>query len=125
MRDRTTPVDGGQGGEDDRLRKVFIVARGRPDLYASLSRALASEQDVLVIYDRRGASPPSRRGLRSLWSMTGEGFRVDDRRVSNIDEEIRLRGFGVVHLDDDAWYDDVPDEHPRAGYDDGEDEDYR
>lgn len=83
------------------MRKVFIVARERPDLYASLSRALESEGDVFVIYDRRARLGPRRRpgGWRAMWSAAELATdRGDRRRRTDVDEDIRERGFGVVHL---------------------------
>ena len=88
------------------VRKVFIVARERPDLYVSLSKALESEGDVFVIYDRRARAEPrqGRRGWRSVWSASELAFEPGDRRRrTDVDDEIRERGFGVVHL---TRYDD-------------------
>ena len=105
------------------MRKVFIVARGREDIYGSLCRTLESEGDVLVIYDRRTYEEPRRErgGWRSLWSSPDVMFeRGDRRRRTDVDDDIVARGFGVVHLgapgrrddyddyDDDDDFDDEP-----------------
>lgn len=98
------------------MRKVFIVARERPELYASLNRALESEIDVFVIYDRRARQEPRKRqrGWGALWATPELATdRGDRRRRTDVDEEIRERGFGVVHLseyDVDEYSDD--DEEP-------------
>jgi hypothetical protein len=89
--------------------KVFIVARERHDLYASLCRALQSEGDVFVIYDRRSrAEPPRRRGgWRRAWADSDEPESGDRRQRSDVDDDIRERGFGVVHVrDEDLEHDD-------------------
>ena len=109
------------------MRKVFIVARGREDIYGSLQRTLESEDDVLVIYDRRthSESPRSRGGWRSLWSGPEVAFeRGDRRRRTDVDEDIFRRGFGVVHLgvtgrpDDYDDFDDFDDEPLEPLHDD-------
>lgn len=111
------------------MRKAFIVARSRPDIYASLCRALASEPEVFVIYDRRSgdAGHRERRRWRSLWSapeLASEGG--DRRRRTDVDEEIQERGFGVVYVYDNADMED-PSEPARyredRGSADGEDDD--
>jgi hypothetical protein len=90
------------------VRKVFIVARGRADIYGSLCRALESEGDVLVIYDRRS---PALSRRRSPWSIRDMYADLDDRRRrSDIDDEIRERGFGVVHLAAGDQRDEADDE---------------
>jgi hypothetical protein len=89
--------------------KVFIVARERHDLYASLCRALESEGDVFVIYDRRSrAGGPRRRGgWRRSWAGSDDLDGGDRRQRSDVDDDIRERGFGVVHVrDDELEYDD-------------------
>lgn len=97
------------------MRKVFIVARERPDLYASLHRALESESDVLVIYDRRAHPEPRarQRGWRSVWSASELAIdRGERRRRTDVEEEIRARGFGVVHLSAYEEEEYLDDEEP-------------
>ena len=92
------------------MGKVFIVARERHDLYASLCRALESEGNVFVIYDRRSRmqSPRRRGGWRRAWAGSDEMDRGDRRQRSDVDDDIRERGFGVVHVHDEELESDNP-----------------
>lgn len=66
-------------------RKLFIVDPENAALYHSLSRTLANEPDVEVVCDRRKRMLPWR--------------RIEERRApSDVQEQIRTRGFAVVHL---------------------------
>lgn len=66
--------------------KLFIVKRGNDELFRSLTRTLADELDVVVIYDRRdrtGQPPPG----------------VPERRTpSDVDERLLADGFAVVRF---------------------------
>lgn len=95
------------------MLKVFIVARDRDDIYASLCRVLENERGVFVIYDRRSSPSraPSRGGWRSLWPGSEPPFDPGDRRRRpDVDEHILERGFGVVHLMDEVLDDTLDDD---------------
>jgi len=66
--------------------KLFIVKRGNEQLFRSLTKTLAHELDVMVIYDRRdrkGQPPPG----------------VPERRTpSDVEERLLADGFAVVRL---------------------------
>ena len=66
--------------------KLFIVRRGNEQLFRSLTRTLADERDVLVLYDRRhGKGEP----------LPGAPER---RTPSDIEERLLTDGFAVVRL---------------------------
>jgi hypothetical protein len=80
-------------------RKIFIVAAENRAMYESLSRSLAGERDVEVIYDRRQSKrkdEPRRSG--SIWSR-GPLSELGERRVpSHVEEDLRTRGWAVVRM---------------------------
>jgi hypothetical protein len=67
-------------------RKLFIVAPDRPDVLASLLRAIGHEPGVQIFYDRRapGGSGPEQ--------------RVERRQRLDIETQLSERGFAVVNL---------------------------
>jgi hypothetical protein len=66
------------------VNKLFIVKRGNDELFRSLTRTLAEELDVLVIYDRRhGKGRP----------LPGAPER---RTPSDVEERLLADGFAVV-----------------------------
>ena len=68
-------------------RKLFIVAPDRPDLLASLMRAIGHEPGVQIFYDRRASA--------------GAGLpeeQVDRRQRLDVDDQLSERGFAVVTL---------------------------
>jgi len=68
------------------VSKLFIVKRGNDQLFRSLTRTLADELDVLVIYDRRhGKGQP----------LPGAPER---RTPSDVEERLLTDGFAVVRL---------------------------
>jgi hypothetical protein len=87
-------------------RKLFIVAWGNEAVYGQLHRTVGREPGVQIIYDRR--RPPKKRGkLRRAASgvtgMLGGGRRAHEalgRRQRDVAEELRTKGWAVVHLDD-------------------------
>jgi hypothetical protein len=65
--------------------KLFIVKRGNERMFRSLTKTLADELDVVVIYDRRerkGHPPPG----------------VPERRTLDIEERLVADGFAVVRF---------------------------
>lgn len=64
------------------VHKLFIVAGGNAEDYRSLQRALAAEQNVTIIYDRRRAvsAVPSK----------------ERRRRTDVDEQLQTKGWAVV-----------------------------
>ena len=82
------------------VRKVFIVSRGNTEMYEQLRRALIGEPDVEVIYDRRDPTSKKRDRRASIWSR-GPWVDVGDRRVpSNVETDLRARGWAVARVDD-------------------------
>ena len=81
-------------------RKLFIVAAEYTAMYESLTRTLAGEPDVEIIYDRRQSKrkEESRRS-GSIWSR-GPLSELGERRVSSphVDEDLRTRGWAVVRV---------------------------
>ena len=82
-------------------RKIFIVAVDQAEMYESLRRALAGEDDVAVVYDRRVANRKrDTRNAGSIWSR-GPLAAVGDRRTpSHVEDDLRQRGWAVVRMDD-------------------------
>jgi len=68
------------------MTKLFIVSRDHPELFESLRRAIASEPDVDVIYDRRLAGKAASRE------------QVERRTGADVTVQLRERGFAVVHM---------------------------
>ena len=68
------------------MAKLFIVSRDHPEVFASLRRAIASEPDVDVIYDRR------------LPGKAASREQVERRTGANVTAQLRERGFAVVHM---------------------------
>jgi hypothetical protein len=83
-------------------RKVFIVLAGYTAIYKSLKRALAGEDDVEVLYDRRQSRRPDdpRRRSSSIWSGGPLGDLAERRMPSHVDDDLRTRGWAVVTFDD-------------------------
>lgn len=70
-------------------RKLFIVARGRDDLFRALTSALRYELDVDIIFDRR----------KAVGSVLYQG---EERRARwDVQERIRTEGFAVVRPTDE------------------------
>ena len=81
-------------------RKLFIVASEHTAVYQSLKRALAEEEDVEIVYDRRSKRPDhARRGASHIWAR-GPLADLSDRRMrSHVDDDLRTRGWAVVRVD--------------------------
>jgi len=89
-------------------RKLFIVARDQTALYGQLRRTVGREADVAIIYDRRPvARKPGKlaRAVRPLKKLFRRGRpenildALDRRQRTQIDAEIKTKGFAVVHLE--------------------------
>lgn len=80
-------------------RKLFIVAAEYTAMYESLTRTLAGEPDVEIIYDRRQSKRKERsRRARSIWSRGGLSEFGERRVSSHVDENLRTRGWAVVRV---------------------------
>ena len=75
-----------------KVRCLFIVARGQPDLWHHLTRDFAGDEEVQVLLDRR-------RGERRqhLQPNEPERRRSDRRRQPSIDNDLRYRSFVILH----------------------------
>ena len=81
-------------------RKLFIVAAEYTALYESLTRTLAGDVDVEIIYDRRQSKRKDEgRRSASIWSRGPLGELGDRRMPSHVDEDLRTRGWAVVRVD--------------------------
>ena len=78
-------------------RKLFIVAAEYTAMYESLSRTLAGETDVEIIYDRRQSKRRDER-RRFMWSPGPLGDLGDRRITPQVDEDLRTRGWAVVRV---------------------------
>jgi hypothetical protein len=72
-------------------RLVFIVARERKDLFASLTRTFADDPAVEVVLDRRGGE---RR--RAAAAPATDRRRRDRRANADVERAVRERGYAVV-----------------------------
>lgn len=90
-------------------RKLFIVARRNTAAYRQLLRTVGREPGVEIIYDRRPA--PRKPGrLRRLASRVKRAFGLSRRdralealgrrQRTQIDQELKAKGWAVVRLDD-------------------------
>ena len=79
--------------ETPKRRLVFIVARGRMDLYDRLREALIREPDVDLILDRRAGE---RRIGASAIDLERRGGQRRQQRA--IDAEVREYGWTVLTL---------------------------
>lgn len=70
-------------------RTVLIVARGRQDLRDSLARMFPADAGTVVIEDRR-------RGDRRRGDVTAERRRADRRAPTDVERELRSRGWTQV-----------------------------
>ena len=69
-------------------------------MYESLARALAGEENVQIIYDRRvsRSDPPKRKA--SIWARGPLADLGDRRTPSHVEDDLRTRGWAVVRIDD-------------------------
>jgi hypothetical protein len=78
--------------------KLFIVAPGYRAMYESLTRALAGEENVEIIYDRRVIRRDDTRRRPTIWSH-GPLADLGDRRLpSHVEDDLRTRGWAVVRV---------------------------
>lgn len=79
----------GAGGH----RRLVIVAKDEPDLHAWLARKFAGEPGVEIVCDRR-------RGERRTrpTGLLVERRRSERRRRSDVDAEMRARGWAIVRV---------------------------
>jgi len=89
-------------------RKLFIVAKDNAMLYGQLRRTVGREPDVQIIYDRRpGPRKPQRlaRVISPLKALVRRQRNqnlldhLDRRQRTEIQEEITLKGFAVIHIE--------------------------
>jgi hypothetical protein len=69
---------------------LMIVARDRPDLFASLTHAFANDRGVAVILDRRCGE------RRHLLHAVTHDQRHADRRQARIDDDLNVLGWAAV-----------------------------
>src|SRR5258706_1713788 len=69
------------------LRVLFVVARDRPDVYASLCATFMESPRLGIVMDRRGP-----------YMGTGTESESDRRRLA-VDESLRTRGWARVRID--------------------------
>jgi hypothetical protein len=81
------------------IRKLFIVAADNTADYQSLQTALAGEPNVTIIYDRRGRSSDSA-------GNEGDVAREERRRRTDVDNQLRTRGWAVVRTTEPERLDD-------------------
>ncbi len=72
---------------------LFIVARERHDLYASLVRTFETDEAVRVILDRRLGERRRRLEVRAVDHRRGER-----RAQSEVDAQLRSRGWALLSL---------------------------
>lgn len=75
----------------NKVRCLFIVARGQPDLWHHLKQDFA-EEEVQVILDRRRGDRRQR-----VEAQEPERRRADRRRQPSIDNNLSYRSFVIVH----------------------------
>ena len=75
----------------DKVRCLFIVARGQPDLWDHLRKDFAEDKEVRVILDRR------RGERRQRVQPPKRERRWDYRRRATIDTDLRYRSFVIIH----------------------------
>jgi len=83
------------------IRKLFIVAADNTADFQSLQTALANEPNVTIIYDRRSRS----NDVAS--SDVPDVPREERRRRTDVDDQLRTRGWAVVRTTEperlDEW----------------------
>lgn len=85
------------GSRDDAL--MFVVARGRPDLYDHLREGCHGVESIDVVLDRRHAE-------RRRWGAASAAERRrTERRTWRIDEDLGTFGFAVIHAGREAHQD--------------------
>jgi hypothetical protein len=76
----------------ERVRRlIFIVARDRKDLFASLSRTFAGDDLVDIVIDRR-----TKERRRTPLAPETERRRKDRRIRDATDRRLRARGYAVI-----------------------------
>jgi hypothetical protein len=69
-------------------RLLYVVARDRPDLYASLRETFVESARLAIILDRR--------------EPVAAGAAPDERRRLPLEEPLRTRGWARVRIDADG-----------------------
>ena len=83
-------------------RRIFIVAKGNVAVYNSLTQALRREQDVEIIYDRRGGKRSDFGGAFKRVFSRGQAAptpQQERRARAKIDDQIRTQGWAVVRIE--------------------------
>ena len=78
------------GSRDDAL--MFVVARGRSDLYDHLREGCRGVESIDVVLDRRHAERRRRWGAAPAAER-----RRTERRTWRVDEDLGTFGFAVIH----------------------------
>ena len=92
--DRKTLPRRGAAEHRTTSRYLLVIARQQRELYENISRALAGQERVQIILDRRVSQ------RRQGKAAPGQERRRGERRSSSaIDEQLRTRGWALVPLD--------------------------
>ena len=97
---------------DPAPRRLFIVSREDPVTYNSLTRVLADDSTVQVLYDRR-LSGAERRGIWAT-SRLQTVLLGERRQRPEIDAQIRSMGWACVRVGADAKEPPHPERRPRS-----------
>ncbi len=76
------------------ISHLFIVSRLEPGLFEYLSREFASEDDVLVMFDRRMGERRTRGAAHDVERRQG-----DRRARSHVSRQISSLGYAFVRVD--------------------------
>ena len=79
-------------------RRLIVVARNEPDLFDYIRRDQFGDDNVVVISDRRQGDRRGRRDRRRAPRGSADDRRRTDRRRCDIDDLLRVHGWGEVAL---------------------------
>ena len=79
-------------------RRLIVVARDEPDLYDYIRRDQFGDDHVVVISDRRLGDRRAGRDRRGAARGGAQDRRRTDRRRCDIDDLLRVHGWGEVIL---------------------------
>jgi hypothetical protein len=97
---------------DPTPQRLFIVSREDPVTYNSLTKVLADDPSVQVLYDRR-MSASDRRGIWAT-SRLQTVLLGERRQRPEIDAQIRSMGWACVRVGADAKAPPHPERRPRT-----------
>lgn len=79
-------------------RRLIVVAREEPDLFDYIRRDQFGDDNVVVISDRRLGDRRGRRDRRRAPRGSADDRRRTERRRCDIDDLLRIHGWGEVLL---------------------------